>query len=214
MSYYDILEVSPKASKEVIKNAYRALCKKYHPDMYKGDLKYAQEKMEEINLAYEVLMNDEKRLKYDYDNGFKIDPNAPIEEKEIQSQINIKDEEKTSKEKKTIKDVIKKKNVLIASAFLGLFIVAIFIGNIIASASSKDKEKIDTTTDTSNTTTNNTDSTYTSPSTQNNSYYNYNYNSNTKENTNNNNNNEEKNNTNENIVPKEEKNINEPSGES
>ena len=73
MSYYDILEVSPKASKEVIKNAYRALSKKYHPDTYKGDLKYAQEKMKEINTAYETLMDEEKRLVYDYENGYKIE---------------------------------------------------------------------------------------------------------------------------------------------
>ena len=91
MSYYDILEVSPKASKEVIKNAYRALSKKYHPDTYKGDLKYAQEKMKEINTAYETLMDEEKRLVYDYENGYKIDPNSVVEqyaqavyEKEVQ----------------------------------------------------------------------------------------------------------------------------------
>ena len=45
-NYYDILEVSPKASKEVIEKAYRVLAKKYHPDRYTGDKKkIAEEKL-------------------------------------------------------------------------------------------------------------------------------------------------------------------------
>ena len=76
MNYYEILEVSVNASSEVIKNAYRALSKKYHPDRYKGDKSFAEEKLKEINLAYETLIDENKRLLYDYDNGFKIDPNA------------------------------------------------------------------------------------------------------------------------------------------
>ena len=72
MNYYEILEVSTNASKEVIKNAYRALIKKYHPDSYTGDKEFAQEKVKEINEAYETLIDDDKRLLYDYDNGYKI----------------------------------------------------------------------------------------------------------------------------------------------
>ena len=48
MNYYEILEVSVNASKEVIKNAYRALIKKYHPDSYNGNKEFAQEKMKKI----------------------------------------------------------------------------------------------------------------------------------------------------------------------
>ena len=92
MNYYEILEVSVNASKEVIKNAYRALTKKYHPDSYKGNQEYAQEKMKEINEAYEILMDDNKRLMYDYENGFKIDPNAPKNEIELKEE-DIKVEE-------------------------------------------------------------------------------------------------------------------------
>ena len=87
MNYYEILEVSVNASKEVIKNAYRALTKKYHPDSYNGNKEFAQEKMKKINEAYETLIDDNKRLLYDYDNGFKIDPNAP--EKEF---VEVKDD--------------------------------------------------------------------------------------------------------------------------
>lgn len=66
MDYYEILEVSPRASYEVIKNAYRALALKYHPDTNRiDDKETAEEKMEQINLAYEVLYNPIRRAKYD-----------------------------------------------------------------------------------------------------------------------------------------------------
>ena len=48
MTYYDILEISEKASPEVIRVAHKALCKKYHPDLYQGDKNYAEEKMKQI----------------------------------------------------------------------------------------------------------------------------------------------------------------------
>lgn len=64
-TFYEILEVSPSASPEVIKMAYKALVRKYHPDIYKGDINYANEKIKEINIAYEVLGNDIKRREYD-----------------------------------------------------------------------------------------------------------------------------------------------------
>ncbi len=62
--YYKILGVSKNASKEEIKRAYRRLAKKYHPDLNPGD-KEAQEKFKDINEAYEVLSDDNKRRQYD-----------------------------------------------------------------------------------------------------------------------------------------------------
>ena len=41
-NYYDLLEVTPKASKEIIEKAYRVLIKKYHPDLYQGEKEYMQ----------------------------------------------------------------------------------------------------------------------------------------------------------------------------
>ncbi|MEA3507165.1 MAG: molecular chaperone DnaJ [Elusimicrobiota bacterium] len=62
--YYDILGVSKDASQEEIKKAYRKLALKYHPDRNKGEEK-AQEKFKEINHAYEVLGDENKREQYD-----------------------------------------------------------------------------------------------------------------------------------------------------
>lgn len=64
-NYYDILEVSEKASKEVIEKAYKALAKKYHPDLNIDNKKEAEAKMKELNEAYEVLIDDNKRANYD-----------------------------------------------------------------------------------------------------------------------------------------------------
>lgn len=62
--YYESLGVSRKASQEEIKKAYRKLAVKYHPDKNPGD-KQAEERFKEINEAYAVLSDPEKRKQYD-----------------------------------------------------------------------------------------------------------------------------------------------------
>ncbi|MFQ9298201.1 MAG: J domain-containing protein [Clostridia bacterium] len=65
-NYYELLEVSEKASPEVIKKAYITLVKKYHPDLQPdGEKKSAEEKIKEINEAYEVLSDKTKKESYD-----------------------------------------------------------------------------------------------------------------------------------------------------
>ncbi|KKT75556.1 MAG: Chaperone protein DnaJ [Candidatus Peregrinibacteria bacterium GW2011_GWA2_44_7] len=61
---YEILGVSKSATEAEIKQAYRKLAQKYHPDLNTGDEKSA-EKFKEINLAYEVLSDPKKRQQYD-----------------------------------------------------------------------------------------------------------------------------------------------------
>ena len=62
--YYKILGVDKKANEKEIRQAYRKLARKYHPDVNPGD-KSAEEKFKEINEANEVLSDPEKRKKYD-----------------------------------------------------------------------------------------------------------------------------------------------------
>ena len=62
--YYETLGVSKTASEDEIRSAFRKLARKYHPDVAK-DKKTAEEKFKQINEAYEVLSDPEKRQKYD-----------------------------------------------------------------------------------------------------------------------------------------------------
>jgi molecular chaperone DnaJ len=61
--YYDVLNVPRNASEKEIKKAYRTLTKKYHPDICKEE--GAEEKFKEINEAYSVLSDSQKRAQYD-----------------------------------------------------------------------------------------------------------------------------------------------------
>lgn len=61
--YYEVLGISKSASKDEIKKAYRKLVKQHHPDVNKED--GADEKFKEIQEAYEVLSDDEKKVRYD-----------------------------------------------------------------------------------------------------------------------------------------------------
>src|SRR5689334_21121525 len=62
--YYSTLGVTKTSSEKEIKQAYRKLARKLHPDVNPGD-KAAESKFKEINEAYEVLGDPEKRKKYD-----------------------------------------------------------------------------------------------------------------------------------------------------
>ncbi len=72
--YYEVLGVSKGASDDELKKAFRKEAKKYHPDLHPGD-KEAEAKFKEINEAYEVLSNPEKRQKYDQFGHAGVDSN-------------------------------------------------------------------------------------------------------------------------------------------
>lgn len=72
--YYEVLGVSKGAGDDEIKKAYRKEAKKYHPDLHPGD-KQAETKFKEINEAYEVLSDSDKRARYDQYGHAGVDPN-------------------------------------------------------------------------------------------------------------------------------------------
>jgi len=73
--YYEVLGVDKNADEQALKKAYRSLAKKYHPDMNPGD-KEAEAHFKEVNEAYDVLSDTDKRAKYDQYGHAAFDPAA------------------------------------------------------------------------------------------------------------------------------------------
>lgn len=101
--YYSILEVSPQASFEEIKSAYRSLCQEYHPDKLPAGTpvkarKYVEERFKQISEAYSILSDPEKRKEYDLSDPFQ--------------ESTIATEEKTIFDSKTMNQVAEKLNEL------------------------------------------------------------------------------------------------------
>ena len=72
--YYEVLGVDRKANDDELKKAYRKLAKKYHPDLNPGDAE-AEKSFKEVNEAYEILSDSEKRARYDQFGHAGVDPN-------------------------------------------------------------------------------------------------------------------------------------------
>ena len=93
MNYYDILKVTETASQAEIKNSYKKLVKKYHPDLYVGDKNFAEKTIKEINEAYNILSNPETKAEYDsYLNTLKEPTTPPISENQTYSNNDVKSE--------------------------------------------------------------------------------------------------------------------------
>ena len=73
--YYEVLGVKKDASETDIKKAFRQMAKKYHPDVNPGD-KTAEGKFKEVNEAYDILSDPQKRSRYDQFGHAGVDPNA------------------------------------------------------------------------------------------------------------------------------------------
>lgn len=71
--YYEVLGVTKSSSEEEIKKAYKTLAKKYHPDMNKDDPS-AEAKFKEVNEAYAVLSDKDKKARYDQFGHAGVDP--------------------------------------------------------------------------------------------------------------------------------------------
>lgn len=83
-NYYEVLEVNEKASQEIISKVFKIHIKKWHPDLYQGDKKIeAENKTKEINEAYSVLSDENKRMEYDAELALQKGPVAENYELEM-----------------------------------------------------------------------------------------------------------------------------------
>ena len=102
-NYYELLEVNPKASKEIIEKAYKVLIKKYHPDLYQGEERiYAESKSRELNEAYHILSSDFLREQYDMELEKEKQFNY-TNRNNTSRQFNVQNNNSNSKEKKQTK---------------------------------------------------------------------------------------------------------------
>lgn len=76
LNFYEVLNLKTNATDKEIKKAYRVLAKKYHPDTYVGDKEFAEDKMQEINMAYDTLSNSALRTEYDKKIGIVFEDNV------------------------------------------------------------------------------------------------------------------------------------------
>ena len=83
MTYYEILEISPNASTDVVRAAYKAMCKKYHPDNAEDISEDGQ--IKKINEAYAVLIDPTARE--EYDRKLADDISAKAQEKDENSNL-------------------------------------------------------------------------------------------------------------------------------
>ena len=108
--YYEILEVHPKASQEIIEKAYRVLVKKYHPDLYSGEKRlYAEKKLRDINESYKILSDEFLREQYD------LELEKEIEFDRMHSSNTRKDKKQnivSNKKNKQEKDIYEQENTI------------------------------------------------------------------------------------------------------
>ena len=145
-NYYEILEVNEHASKEIIEKAYRTLVKKYHPDLYSSTQKQlAEQKLRDLNEAYDVLSDDFLRRQY-YREFQKEQESKNTEYGENQNQNrNRRNTSWQNKNKKKKKDFDDKMNVKTNNTVGTFSIVGMLKDLIVQKFRNREKRKLNQT---------------------------------------------------------------------
>ena len=116
--YYAILEIDRQSSSDEIKAAYRLLSKKWHPDLNPG--RDVTKKMQDINEAYAILKNPDKKARYDYeyDNYYRTEQAKQEEKQRTESRQEYKVHNEDLKQ--DINEARKYAEVLVAEFFKSL----------------------------------------------------------------------------------------------
>lgn len=137
MNYHEackILEVPPLSNKEEIKKAYKRIAKKYHPDLYRGDKKVAEEKMKQINAAYAFLSKGNFNTQQDSScsdwASRKKDQQERENEEDEFAQFGEKLQQEWEFEKKFFKKILAMLSILLTT--LSLLLLATTIQNTIS----------------------------------------------------------------------------------
>lgn len=128
MTYYETLELNENASIEVIKMAYKALVRKYHPDTFEGDIEVAHKRMAEINEAYEILGDPIKKAEYDgFLKGVRASTmfSGGFEENVASQDSDRKDDVKNSDA--TIKSKLNVRNIGIVASIVLVTLLVLFL---------------------------------------------------------------------------------------
>ena len=132
MNYYEILKVSKNANQEQIKNAYKLLVKKYHPDLYVGDKEFAEKKLREINEAYKILSDFDTKKEYDKYLENKYQENITLNTQKSNVECNNNFNQNIQKQKWNLSDfIIKKINQLNNKQQLKILILVLIIISIL-----------------------------------------------------------------------------------
>lgn len=108
-NYYQILGIKRNANNGEIKSAYRKLALKFHPDKNNGD-KYFEERFKEIQEAYEILSDQYKKEKFDYEYDLFFNINTNFSNSQTKNE-NINEEFRKEKKERKYKENLEKEGV-------------------------------------------------------------------------------------------------------
>lgn len=110
MNYYDVLRVDKNASSQDIKNSYKKLIKRYHPDLYPGNKVRAESITRDLNEAYDILSDPDKRAMYD----LSLETQTQVQEQIVSEPIHqtyyrkVQEEETKETEEQNFQETLRK----------------------------------------------------------------------------------------------------------